>query len=305
MKNVLGNIGKKLKKEDGNVLVMVAVSLVMLLGFTALAIDGGRLYFEKSNLQKALDAAVLAGAQDLLKGETNAKATAIDIALKNGVTLINDDFDTGPNHIKATKTRDKTLFFAKVLGINNAKVNASSKAQLKGGLKKKKGVVPLGIKEDQYKEGVNYPLKSSESVKGNFGYLDLVGDTRNLKEQIIGGAELEVSQKFAWTNPGEKWGQVTQGFESRISNDNGIEKCQSYETADDSCQRVIIVPLVKEVVLSGKTQVEIVGFAAFYITRVENDKGDKIVEGKFIKTYTVGEFGGEEDYGIYKASLVE
>ncbi|WP_316571645.1 Tad domain-containing protein [Neobacillus sp. YIM B06451] len=298
---------KILRNENGNVMVIVAVFMIVLLGFTAMVVDVGSLYLEKSKLQKALDAAVLAGAKELLNGEAKAKTAAIDIAKKNGVILVEEDFDVEPfKYIKAPKTIDKSLFFAKVIGLNNANVSASSKAQLEGGLIKKEGVVPLGIKEDQYKVGENYSLKSSESINGNFGYLELVGDKRTLRDQIIGGAELEVSENlFGWTDPGEKWGQVVQGFESRIAKDNGIVKCQSFTTADDSCQRVIIVPMVKEVKLEGKTKVEIVGFAAFYITRVVNDKGDKIVEGKFIQTYTVGEFGGEKDYGIYKVSLVE
>ena len=53
-----------LKDESGATVVIVALFMVVLLGFAALAIDGGRLYLEKSELQKALDAAVLAGAQE-------------------------------------------------------------------------------------------------------------------------------------------------------------------------------------------------------------------------------------------------
>ena len=82
-----------LKDESGATVVIVALFMVVLLGFAALAIDGGRLYLEKSRLQKALDAAVLAGAQELRSSPDKAKSIAIDTAQKNGFTITKDQFN--------------------------------------------------------------------------------------------------------------------------------------------------------------------------------------------------------------------
>lgn len=121
-----------LRDEGGSVLVMVAISMVALLGFTALVIDGGRLYSEKSQLQKALDASVLAGASDLTVSQSKAVSTAIDIASKNNLTLTASDIKTGPNYIQIKKTISKSLTFARIIGIETAEVPAFAKAQLKG-----------------------------------------------------------------------------------------------------------------------------------------------------------------------------
>jgi hypothetical protein len=54
------------RKRRGAIAVFVAASGVVLLGFAALAVDAGRLYLGKTELQVAADAAALAGANELL-----------------------------------------------------------------------------------------------------------------------------------------------------------------------------------------------------------------------------------------------
>ncbi len=53
------------KKEGGQAIVLIALMLVVLLGFVALAIDGGNAYTQKREAQNAADAAALAGARQL------------------------------------------------------------------------------------------------------------------------------------------------------------------------------------------------------------------------------------------------
>lgn len=55
----------RLRAQQGAVALMFALSLVALLGFTGLALDGGRLYVVKAELQNAADACALAAAQQL------------------------------------------------------------------------------------------------------------------------------------------------------------------------------------------------------------------------------------------------
>lgn len=60
-------------KNKGQVLVLVALSLVVFIGFAALAIDVGYFYHTKNQLQGAADAAALAGASQL-RGATDVTA---------------------------------------------------------------------------------------------------------------------------------------------------------------------------------------------------------------------------------------
>lgn len=62
------------KDESGVVTIIVAVFVVVLFGFMALAIDVARLYLEKQQLQSSADLSALAGSQFLWKSKTDAEA---------------------------------------------------------------------------------------------------------------------------------------------------------------------------------------------------------------------------------------
>ncbi len=79
---------KILKDQTGQVLVMTALSMTVLVGFLALAIDVGMLFRAKRNMQIAADAAAIAGALDYKYNGSvsSAQAAAEAAATANGVT---------------------------------------------------------------------------------------------------------------------------------------------------------------------------------------------------------------------------
>jgi type II secretory pathway pseudopilin PulG len=58
----------RLRREDGQVLVLFALALPLLFGIMALVLDASNLMVQRSSIQNAADAAVLAAAQDLSGG---------------------------------------------------------------------------------------------------------------------------------------------------------------------------------------------------------------------------------------------
>lgn len=85
-------------RQRGAVLLLVTFSLIAILGFAALAIDVGRLYIIKSQLQNAADAGALAGAKPLdgtSAGVALACVKASEAALKNKSLLMAQDLDVG------------------------------------------------------------------------------------------------------------------------------------------------------------------------------------------------------------------
>jgi hypothetical protein len=74
------------KFEQGQIMVLFVFATIALLGIGALAIDGGRLYFERRAAQGASDDAALTGALAILKGYTAAEIDAIVLnrAKQNG-----------------------------------------------------------------------------------------------------------------------------------------------------------------------------------------------------------------------------
>ncbi|MFD1039288.1 pilus assembly protein TadG-related protein [Virgibacillus byunsanensis] len=300
------------REQSGIAMIMVALSMFMLVGFTAFVVDVGGLYFEKSSLQKSLDAAVLGGAQVLTVSEVKAEEVAIDLASDNGFTIPEDDVTTEVDTIKIHTTVNKELMFARIFGFENSDVSAIAEAQIQNTLTAGEGIVPVALEEGEYSPGAEYPLHfqagnpNNSSISGNFGFLAIDGPGGNdLKEGIMYGAKREVNEEFEWTKTGLSWGNVRSGFEYRIEEDNDKPHCQQYSTADNTCNRIITVPLVEEFEVNGKSMVRIVGFAAIWIEAVNPNGNDKGVTGRFIDYVRGGTFEpGGEDYGISGVKLI-
>ena len=131
-------------KQEGQVLVFAALTIVVLLGITGLAIDGGIAYGVRAKLSSAVDAAALAAAN-----ATGDSSNGYAAAIAAGTARFNANYPTGlylkstpsaptisvvpgtprPGDIQVTVTASATAptYFMQVLGLN--KVNASSTAQ--------------------------------------------------------------------------------------------------------------------------------------------------------------------------------
>jgi Flp pilus assembly protein TadG len=65
-----------LNDHEGGVAIIVAISMVVLFGMGAMALDVGNLFWERRQLQNGADAGAIAAAQDLASGEGSAAAEA-------------------------------------------------------------------------------------------------------------------------------------------------------------------------------------------------------------------------------------
>ncbi len=118
---------RNLLSEQGTTLVYLAVILVALLGFIALAVDGGLLYGERQKMQSAADAAAMAGAERLCRGMgASVAATAQSYATLNGADEASVQVDGWRVRVTARKTVE--TYFAKVLGIAQVTVGARAEA---------------------------------------------------------------------------------------------------------------------------------------------------------------------------------
>lgn len=130
-------------RERGGIAIMVAILMVSLLGFAALAVDVGMLYAERTQLRNGSDAAALAVAQKCAKDINDAECSATSPLAR---ALANGNAGDGASNIKSLLL-DKTnrtvtvaagaqepgkepnrvsLFFARALGYNSAEVSATS-----------------------------------------------------------------------------------------------------------------------------------------------------------------------------------
>jgi hypothetical protein len=115
---------------------MVALSLVVLLAFMGLAIDVGALYHVKRIMQTAADAGALAGANEILRGNTLGINSSAQGGTKtngftdgvNGVTVtVNNPPASGyyvgqPSYVEVMIKQNSPTYFMKILGYQSVAI---------------------------------------------------------------------------------------------------------------------------------------------------------------------------------------
>src|SRR5690349_12321134 len=79
---MLRTLTQKVRREDGQALVLFALALVCLLGFVGMSIDVGRFVWARTSIQAGVDASALAAAQSM-PDTSNATTTANSYWVKN------------------------------------------------------------------------------------------------------------------------------------------------------------------------------------------------------------------------------
>ncbi|MGE5614813.1 MAG: pilus assembly protein TadG-related protein, partial [Bacillota bacterium] len=117
-----------LKKRNGQSLVMTALLMAAIFGFSALAIDVGSLVITKSDLQKVADAAALAAGQELPDNPAQARIVAQNYVSINGKPGDNADITIRADNksITVAVSRTEPSFFARVFGISTNTVSADA-----------------------------------------------------------------------------------------------------------------------------------------------------------------------------------
>lgn len=142
--------------DSGAVAIIVAVMLVAFLGFAALVVDVGHWYNVRRQLQSAADAAAIAGAMDLAKGESNATiwATVEEYAGRNvsgpleGAEVISPTpgglSDIEDDAVKVAVQTDSGSYFGQVFGVDALTIHAQARAKI-GWVYAVHGPVPWSI----------------------------------------------------------------------------------------------------------------------------------------------------------------
>ena len=205
------------RDERGVALLYVAIFLLVSLWFVSLAIDVGKLMAARTELQRAADAAALAGASAIdpktaLLNQATAKARAAATAAANRAyqdtttsVVINPDADVV---FPATRTvtvnvyRDAAhsspvmLYFAQTLGLRWMGVQASATAKVSPLTEICQGLAPFAPEQDsigQFSKDCSkqYTLTMpvGKQQQGNFQFLDFPNCAENDTSFTGGGAD--------------------------------------------------------------------------------------------------------------------
>ncbi|WP_428911921.1 pilus assembly protein TadG-related protein [Niallia sp. Krafla_26] len=296
------------KNEDGAVIVLVALSMTVFIGFLALVIDMGSLYLEKNRLQKIVDAAALAGAQELPSHFSKAKVEIDKTIQLNNSNPNNFSINTNADYtmIEVTGTKKATFYFAKALGFDEPDITAKARVELQA-LTSGKGAIPLGVQPTtNLSFGTLQVLKVSDSANGNFGAIALTGPgAKDYKTDLTNGYQFELKiGQILNTQTGQLAGPTKEAVDKRIASCPNA----TYLTYPTGCSRVVLIPIYEPVQTDQNQikQVRIVGFGTFFLEGVSSTSGGAEVTGRFIRYSQSGESSSnQKDYGTYSFKLTD
>ncbi|WP_409274347.1 TadE/TadG family type IV pilus assembly protein [Neobacillus sp. SCS-31] len=297
-----------LKEEKGVALIYVAITMVALLCITGLAIDGGMLYMTKSKLQKAANAAVLSGAQELTNSEEQVNKVVNRILADHGETGSKKSLDIDiDKKVRVGLVKKVKPAFMGLFGFETVNVRAAAAASL-APMGRAKGIAPLGVHEDtplNFGTVVKLKTDSSGSVSGVFGVLGLNGPgAKTYEENLRHGYQQEIKiGEIIPTETGNIAGKTRTVVQELI---NGCTSAIG-DLSDRDCSRVILIPVYKPYQFDSNQlkNIQVTGFAYFYITEPMKNN-DTSITGMFIKWPGTGFYEeGSLDRGAYAIRLTE
>lgn len=327
------------ESEQGDALIIVAVSMVLIMGMLALVIDLGLAFLSTGEQQKAADAAVYSSGR-LLPIETGnttkvnqIKESAINYADLNGFpNLTPEDVILGKisngqyTEIRVTVDNTVPMYFAKIFGVDYLDLTRTAVAKLSPVIRTT-GVAPIGLTKEEMELRLasnnltHVTLKYGEkNVWSNspsfFGALDLDGQGGGASDYRIWitqgyAGEISVGDVLL-KEMGNMEGPTFQGFDERYNGCthfgalSGGVGCTT-DNFEPTCPRIVKVPIYSYTV--DKQTVVVEGFAAFLLEN-QTDKGE--ITGSFLNMVSNGASSGSNvgegtdgDFGLYNLILSE
>lgn len=311
---------RNLTDEKGSVLILLAGAVFVMLGMAAMVADVGIAYLDRAKLAVAADAAALAAACELPHDMEAARDVAREYAQKNGVPPDKLEIEILPDResIRIRAEKKMSLFFGRLFSLEERDLSAVSRARA-GVVSAVKGIAPLAVEKKNFIYGEKYLLKqgAQEDIfftyespyhTGFFGALALGGSgASRYEENLTYGFNKVVSV-----------GDVLPTESGNMSNptkraiDNRMERCTcscTEENFQKNCPRILLVPVYEDT--EGKKEkikeIEVIGFAAFFVEEVLGQGNENQIFGYFVETTVAGEIGdnGTPYFGLRTSRLEE
>jgi Flp pilus assembly protein TadG len=301
----------KIKRENGQAMVLTVLFLVGLLGMAALVLDVGSWFREKRQLQLSADAAALAGAQALPGSPANATSLAIQYATTNGRPVTASDIaitsDLSSNDtIRVQAKSNPPGFFSKLFGINTVSVGASAAARA-GVPAQALYVAPMVVSKDHpLLAGSGCPCFGQQTTldfgkmgaPGAFGMLNLPGGngtvgSSELGDEILNGFDQYLPLGLYRSDPGAKFNSsnITGALDARIGS-------------------VLLFPVFDTLVGNGQNaQYNIIGWVGFYLDSYDGQGNTFTLTGHFTQYIAKGiqaaAGSNEPSFGVRTIQLVQ
>ncbi|MBO1031717.1 hypothetical protein IPV09_10275 [Tessaracoccus sp. SD287] len=311
------NRGRAAQDERGATAVMVALVMVLLLGFCAISIDVAALYSARQKLQVGADAAALAIAKDCAAGDcgtdASRRATADHYARANS-----DPSSSGrviqlfSNRVEVEASATTEHWFAPALGFNSKLV--TTKASAEWGLPVAgRAILPLAIGECEWNVATHGGTISKTDITKITVHVPAQKDNRCPTETASGSGYMPGG--FGWL-PEEGDCSVATEIGVWIPSRGG-KPSSCPEKFSKYLNQPVLIPIFKEYQGSPVKAYLISGFAAFSMTgywfngsqwggKIECNPSDSCIQGYFLgfvagRDWELGTTGN--DYGAHVVRL--
>ncbi len=318
------------RSERGSTAIIVAVTMSMLMTFTAFTFDFGITYYETSKAQNAADAAALASAKLLPVGSSDASAisnvknTAVSYVNKNGdYDISSEDIVLGDlvsgryTSVKVNINGQVDMTIAQIIGVNTIAFTRHAKAMI-APCTSAGEVAPLGVEQSILDaalasgntQHVLLKYGGGDGDTGSFGAIDLDGvkggGANDYLSWLLNGYEgtIEVGQGLLPVEKGNMAGPTETAISQRYYQCTHFESLGgcTLDHFDPDCPRLLKILVIEKV---GTQYISVKGFAVFVIEGVSGDE----VLGSYVESIEIGNADGNAnwsaEYGLYSISLVE
>jgi len=298
--------------QRGQVLVLTALTMMVLLGMAALVLDVGHWFRAQRDLQATADASALAGAQALPEDAGTAAALAAEYTSKNGgsgatatVTFTSKNYANDTIHVKLS--RETPGFFAKIFGIDSVEVGAKSAARSINP-SNAKWAAPFGVDEKHpllhcspgpcFDEATELDL--DKVGPGAFRIINLDGSKGGTGSQTLG--EWILSGYAGYMPLGEYKSDPGAKFNSSEVQAAIREKIASGEE--------LLFPVYRTIREEGANlEYEVIGWVGFVITDAEIHGSKGKLFGHFTRViwegFTSSSAAGNPDFGVRSIELID
>jgi Flp pilus assembly protein TadG len=296
--------------KRGQMAVAMLLVMLPLLGVVGLGADIGLLYFHWGIVQKAADAAVLAGAGYLPNHPSTAQTKATGYATQNGLKNSEIVSNTvAPDNMSITMTTSRTVpyYFLQLVGLSSGTVKPIAKAGIQQDTEGARGLIPVGLPctatSCSYTVGTEYQLVQAGANgnggswnvgPGNWGRLALgaPGATQfenNLIDGYLGSINVgdkvtaETGQVNGPTDEGVNIARVDAGLAI-----NGTVTNPTLAIVPAYDPRLVAVPLMDFTGATGTSvQVTVMGFAMMWLDSYTSKGANKTLNAYFLGTVPV------------------
>ena len=251
-------------RERGAVAVVVALLMVPLIGFAALAIDVASMWSQQQRLQVAADASALAIAQDCARqacGSPSQTATSLTAANfgAGGTAIVT--LPAGQTKVTVHTITTSQHLFAPVLGLTSREVGAATSAAW-GAPSGGTTVLPITFSWCDFKAqtGGGLPSQTTERI---------IQFTKDSGSSCTGPSNLAIPGGFGWVTPNAAGCMVASAIAARLNSDTGNSLPNGCSASDfvAAQNKIVLLPVFDQAYGTGSGGwYQVYGYVAFKLT---------------------------------------